>query len=282
MGNGDAGGLGELPTEEQARYLVACRQMTKLALDHAIPITFAPPLGRFAVPLRGGQIRTVTLPLTLGKIESASGSVLHLQGEYFVVTAEHILEEYEKRLSKGEVLNWQVGELRFDPLPRVAWRGSSKRRSKDIVFLRVSEQEARDACADRTIIISSPALWPPAAPQEGRTVLLAGFPTQLREVDNGIIRPGPFSAMLPVTTSTGDGTFKCRYNYDELISFNELPLPLEEMRGSAGGVSGGPVFSMETISYPFVGVISERSGAYEEIDSFVIEAVDGVPSVFPG
>jgi hypothetical protein len=39
---------------------------------------------------------------------------------------------------------------------------------------------------------------------------------------------------------------------------------------------------METISYPFVGVISERSGAYEEIDSFVIEAVDGVPSVFPG
>lgn len=67
--------------------------------------------------------------------------------------------------------------------------------------------------------------------------------------------------MLPVTTSIGDGTFKCRYSYEDLINFNEVPLPLEELRGSAGGVSGGPVFCMETISYPFVGVISQRSGA---------------------
>jgi hypothetical protein len=281
MDESGAHDLSELPSDERQRYLTACRQMTKLALDHAIPIIFAPPIGKFAIPLNEGKFGTVTLPMTLGKIESATGCVLQLQAAYFVVTAEHVLEAYEKRINEGEVLNWQVGDFRFDPLPRVAWRGSSKNRPKDIVFLRVSEQEAKEACADRTHILSAPTGWPPRAPQEGEMVLLAGYPTQLREVDGGVIRPGPLSAMLPVSTSTGDGTFKCRYEYADLISFDSHALPLEGLSGNLGGVSGGPVFSMGTICYPFVGVISQRSGAFDDFDTFVIEAVEGVPSSFP-
>lgn len=281
MDEGRAGGFNELPCEEQQRYLTACRQMTKLALDHAVPITFAPPLGKFAVPLTGGKFSTVTLPMSLGKIESATGCVLQLHDAYFVVTADHILEAYENRINEGEVLNWQVGELRFDPISRVAWRGSTKNKPKDIVFLRVTEQEAREACADRNHILSAPTGWPPRAPQEGEMVLLAGYPTQLREVDGGVIRPGPLSAMLPVTTSTGDGTFKCRYEYEDLISFDPQALPLEGLRGNLGGVSGGPVFSMGAICYPFVGVISQRSGAFDDFDAIVVEAAEGVPSSFP-
>ena len=282
MDQSGAGDFNELSEQEQKRWLTASRQMTKLARDHAIPITFAPPINTFAIPLDGGRIGTVTLPRSLGKVESATGCVLQLQSEYFIVTAEHVLQEYEKRLGAGEVLNWQVGRLRpFDPRSRIAWRGSSKHRPKDIVFLRISEQEAKEACADRTHIISASTAWPISAPQEGQAVLLAGYPSQLREVVNGTIRPGSVSALFRVTTSAGDGTFKCRYEYAELISFDEQPLPLKDLRTNMGGISGGPVFSVGKISYPFVGVISQASGAFEEFAKIVIEALEGVPSSFP-
>lgn len=282
MDQGGAGDFNKLPGEEQKRYLTASRQMTKLARDHAIPITFAPPVKTFAIPLEGGRIGTVTLPRSLGKVESATGCVLQLQSEYFIVTAEHVLEEYENRLGDGELLNWQVGRLPpIDPLSRIAWRGSSKHRPKDVVFLRISEQEAKEACADGTHIISATSDWPTLAPQEGQTVLLAGYPSQLREVVNGIIMPGSLSALFRVTTSTGDGTFKCRFEYAELISFDEQPLPLKDLRTNVGGISGGPVFSVGNISYPLVGVISQASGAFEEFDKIVIEALEGVPSSFP-
>jgi hypothetical protein len=280
-GEGDVGDLSRLPTDEEARHNALCGQMTKLALDHAISIIFSPPLGKFT-PLNGDKIGTVTLPLGPGKIESATGCVLQLQDAYFVVTAEHVLEGYETRIKNGEELNWQVGELRFDPLSRVVWRGNAKPRPKDIVFLRVSEKEANEACANRTRIISAPTEWPPPAPNVGQLVLLAGYPSQLREVDNGTIRPGPLSAMLLVTRSTGDGTFKCDSKYTDLASFDSHALPVEDLPGDIGGVSGGPVFRIEDSINPFifVGVISQHWNPFGEIDSFVIEGVDGVPSSF--
>lgn len=65
MDQSGAGDFNELSEEEQKRYLTASRQMTKLARDHAIPITFAPPIKTFAIPLDGGRIGTVTLPRSL-------------------------------------------------------------------------------------------------------------------------------------------------------------------------------------------------------------------------
>ena len=270
--------LVKLPMVEQERYLTASRHMTLFARDHSIPIAFAPPLKTFV-----GRIGTFTLPLTLGKIDGATGCMLQLQSGVFLVTAEHVLEEYERRLSQGEVLNWQVGRLPpFDPLPRVAWRGNCKYKSsgKDVVFLRMSDREAREACAGRTNILSASAGWPPPAPQVGQAVLFAGYPNELREIDSGILKPGSFSALLRVTTSTGDGSFKCRFEYAELFSFDNQPLPLEQIHANLGGMSGGPVFSVGNISYPFAGVISQRCGGFRDSDTIVIEAVEGVPSSF--
>lgn len=281
MNKSNPSAFANLEPEDRQRYLTAARQMTKFARDHAVPIAYAPPVRTFHIPLDGGGIGSVTLPLTLGKVETASGCVLQLESEYFIVTAEHVVEDFEKRTKEGEVLNWQVGRLQpFNPLDRIAWRGSSKHRAKDIIFIRMSEKEANEACANRTNIISASTKWPAPAPQEGETVLLAGYPTQLREVANGVIEPGSLSAMFRVTTSVGDGTFKCQYEYAELINFAEQQLPMQDLRVNVGGISGGPVFGVRNISYPFVGVISQRSGAFEEIDTIVIESVEDVPSRF--
>ncbi len=112
-------------------------------------------------------------------------------------------------------------------------------------------------------------------------MLLAGYPNELRETDNGVVKPGSFSARLEVTTQTGDGTFKCRLEYSELLSFDEQPVPMKELRANVGGMSGGPVFAVEAICYPFVGVITQRGGGFGDFDNIVIEAVEGVSSSFP-
>lgn len=232
-----------------------------------------------------GKVEIINIPTpTPHQIESASGCLLQLQNEYFLGTAEHVLDKYQERLSNGESLVWQVGSVPFDPLPRVAWRGSSKSRRKDIVFLKLSESEARRACADQARIIPVSNAWPPSAPKVGELVLLAGYPKRIREVENDTITLGPLSAMLKVTGSVGDGTFKCRYESSDVTSFDPEALPLEDLRGNIGGISGGPVFRIEDSTDPFVfvGVISEIGGGnLDEADTYVIEAVDGVPSSFP-
>ena len=285
MNEGGAGDLRKLPIEEDTQYLATCRLLTKLALDHAVPITFAPPFGRACIHRNDGRVERITVPPpTPDQIESATCCLLQLRDEYFLVTAEHVLDKYEERLDNGESLVWQVGAVPFDPLRHVAWRGSSKSKRKDIVFLRLLEREARAACGDQARIILAANGWPPSAPKEDELVLLAGYPKQIREVENDTIAPGPLSTMLKVTRSTGDGIFKCRYESSDVTSFAPGTWPLEDLRGKTGGVSGGPVFRIEDSSDPFVfvGVISEvGGGTVDGADTFVIEAVDGVPSRFP-
>jgi hypothetical protein len=142
------GGLDEfskLSIDDQKRYRATSSQMTKFARDHAIPIAFAPPIGRFAVPVGEGKVGMVTVPLSLGSIAGATGCILRLQTGLYVVTAEHVLKCYEERVYQGEKLDWIVGRLRFDPLQRerALWRGSCKHQPKDIVFIEVLEREAR-------------------------------------------------------------------------------------------------------------------------------------------
>ena len=223
----------QLSPEAQARYIEVSQQLANLARDHAVPIIFAPPLS------------------IGGKINGASGCVLRLDAGIVVVTASHVLAGYEERIRTGEVLNWQVGNLPpFEPLSRVAWRD----RERDIVLLRISENEARyiGRCT-----VSAPPKWPPYLPQEGQFVLVAGYPKALREADPsfGWIGSGPWSGVFRVT-AVGEGYCKCHIERKDLISFNGGPLP--EPGTQTGGLSGGPVLLVGNLSYPLVGVITDR------------------------
>ena len=303
-----AGRFRELPGKEQERYLDVMRELTTFARGHATPICFAPPLGTFGVPLGEGKMATVTLPLSLGNIDGASGCVLRLESGVFVITADHVLTTYENRLAKGERLNWQVGKLPpFDPRVRVIWRDQANLRTpeeilrqvstdeapekpsslipyrpKDIVFLKLSEQEAQQACGDRTGIVPTPADWPPALLEVGQLVVLAGYPNQLKEVDlAGTMTRGACSAVFRVTT-VGDGNGKCQFAYEDLINFS-VGSPLPNMStANLGGMSGGPVFVLASfgeygeIQYPrLTGVFIERWGHDPTSDIVEIATFDG-------
>ncbi len=248
---GAAHRFSQLPAQEQVHYRAVAQQMVRLAQHCAVPIIFAPPL-------RIG-----------GKLNGATGCVLQLGSVSFVVTASHVLREYQDRLRLGEVLNWQVGALPpFDPLPRVAWRDENR----DIVFLRVTEEEAKATGGVSSCVVSPSTGWPPRAPEVGQIVLVSGYPKALREVDaSGWIGAGPYSGMFRVTR-TGDGYFYCQIEQKDLISFDGGPLPAPG--SDVGGVSGGPALLVGTIVYPLVGVVTEHSRHFDLLRIATLDSVD--------
>jgi hypothetical protein len=238
-----------LSDQEQARYRKVARSVVQHVQRYAVPLCFAPPLS------------------IGGKVNGATGCVLHLESAgWFMVTANHVLSEYEMRRT-GERLNWQFGHLPpFDPIPRIAWRDAAR----DIVLLQLSEQEVAVACDSTSLTFSAVAGWPPVAPAVGQVVVMAGFPKILREVGSTQIEAGPYAAMFRVT-SIGDGYFYCQIEQKELISFGEEPLP--PPAGDLGGLSGGPVAMMTNLAYPLIGIVTEHLQQYKILRIATLEGI---------
>ena len=162
----------------------------------------------------------------------------------------YVLSGYEERQQAGEILNWQVGNLPpLDPISRIAWRDTHM----DIVLLEIGEDEARTI---GPCIISAPPAWPPPVPKMGQLVLVGGYPKSLREeaLAPGWIGAGPYSAIFRVTLA-GETKFKCAIERRDLIAFDGgLPVPGTDM----GGLSGGPVFLVDALTCPLVGIVTDR------------------------
>ncbi len=225
------------------------RTLVQLAQRYAIPLCLAPPLS------------------IGGKVNGATGCIVRLDSGPFIITANHVLDEYERRI-KAERINWQFGRLPpFDPLPRVAWRNAKR----DIVFLEISESEVNSACNETSLVFSAVRGWPPPTPTERQVVLIAGYPRTLREVGSSDISAGPYSALFRIT-SVGEGYFYCQIEQEELISFDGGPLPPSD--AEVGGLSGGPAALMLQLDYPLVGVVIEHSQTYNILK---ISTVDNIP-----
>jgi hypothetical protein len=221
--------------------------MVRLAQSYAVPIVYAPP------PRHGGVIN------------GATGTVLKVGLEHFILTASHVLDGYEKRQVSGERLNWQVGHLPpFDPLSRIAWRDCAR----DIVLLRLCGDEASQVGS----WVVTPSSWPPERPDVGALVLVAGYPKVLREEIGSLetIGSDPLSAMFRVTT-TGEGYFVCQIEQEDLVSFNEGPVP--DADTDFGGLSGDPALLVGAIDYPLVGVVSQYEANFQLLRIATLEGV---------
>jgi hypothetical protein len=265
------------------------RELMSFAQGHAIPACFAPPLLTATVPLATGPV-AVKLPLTLGKVDGASGCVLQLQSGYFFVTAEHVLAEYEKRIREGERLNWQIGRLPpFDPISRLAWRDKTDAyersqmpyRPTDIVLLRLSKEEAQEACGEARMV-PTPAKWPPPPLSIGQHVVMAGYPNQLRAVDLAGTMNREACGLAFQVTNLGDGYCKCQFLYDDVIDFGGAAQP-DAKSVNLGGMSGCPVFALASsgesglVQYPrLAGVFTERWGRDATIDIIEIATFEKV------
>lgn len=277
-----------LSQNQQDLYRSIMRELMDFAQGHAIPMCFAPPLVTAAVPLATGPI-AVKLPLTLGKVDGASGFILQLRSGYFFVTAEHVLAEYERRVREGERLNWQIGKLPpFDPISRIGWRDKTDAyqrslmpyRPTDIVLLRLSEVEAQEACGEAHIV--TPAEWPPPPLSIGQHVVIAGYPNQLRAVDLAGTMNREACGLAFQVTNVGDGYCKCQFLYEDVIDFAGAAKPVLK-NVNLGGMSGCPVFAIASagegalVQYPrLAGVFTDRWGHDETIDMIEIATFEKV------
>jgi|HubBroStandDraft_6_1064221.scaffolds.fasta_scaffold248625_2 hypothetical protein len=238
-----------LSPDEQTLYIAAAQNLIRRAQPCAIPIIIAPP------PSLGGEVNGATC------------CTIRLSSGCFIVTASHVLEGYERRLQKEPRLNWQVGGLPpFDPLPRIAWRSVPR----DIVFLRVSEDEAVHACGAKGCIIPAATGWPPQRPNMGDPILVLGYPKTLREVDQSWIGGGPYSAILRVTAA-GDDYVYSQIEHKDLMSFDGGPLPAPST--DLGGLSGGPVVLIAKVA-SFVGLVSQHHQSYDLLRIATLNGTD--------
>lgn len=191
-----------LSKEQQDLYRSIVHELMNFAQGHTLPMCFAPPLITATVPLAAGPV-AVRLPLTLGKVDGASGCILQLQSGYFFVTAEHVLAEYEKRTREGERLDWQIGKLPpFDPDSRVAWRDKTDAfersqmpyRPTDIVLFRLTKEEAEEACGEARIVpharaVAAASFEHRPTPRNGRLSKPATRGRSCRNDEQGGLRP---------------------------------------------------------------------------------------------
>ncbi len=169
--------LDALDEASRRRLKETAAEMVKFAQKHAAAVIIAPP------PSQGGKLNT------------ASGAVLQLNDTYLFVTAAHVLEEYETRLSQEPNLRWQVGAVVFDPLERLVFRDDKS----DVALFRLMIPEAP---MTDVAIASAVAGWPPPRPALGDFVLVSGYPAADREQRSAKeISFRALSAMFQVTTS---------------------------------------------------------------------------------
>jgi len=182
------------------------------------------------------------------------------------VTAAHVLRGYRAD-AKREYVRMRIWDAVVDDLDeRVICLPSQG--EIDIATLEVDEQLLRTV--GKEIV---PLGWPPHPPQEGRGILLAGYPGDERLIEQGTVNFGLFTAIV-IARTVSEKQITWLIERDWQLDTAEIPPPPPEY--NLGGVSGGPLITLlETDSYVAThtlgGIIAEQPD-YEKSD-FSIERV---------
>ena len=98
--------------------------------------------------------------------------ILDTGEEIFVVTAAHVFEDYVKAKNNGEVISCQLSNIDFELEERLISCLGSK--SMDIATFSITAEEIERI--DKNVLNGSQKIWPPALPNEGESLIVAGFP----------------------------------------------------------------------------------------------------------
>jgi hypothetical protein len=241
----------ELPESEQRAITAAGQHMTRLAYEYATVI------------LIGAS------PEDDGHVNHGSGFLVRLGARLFLGTAAHVLAQYEKRLSQGEDVVFEAGQVAIDPKSRIRWRDDAR----DVVFLEVTSAEA----ARMGVWGQEPgSQWPPAQPAIGSYVVLSGYPAETRKrlSATGFEFPA-FSVMLQVS-SASEGRIVCQFTRENWISFGHQDIPAPGT--NFGGMSGAPVLAIYPLSYPLIGLVTQFHSSFELL---YISTFEDLPTQFP-
>ena len=188
------------------------------------------------------------------------------------VTAAHVLNAYLADSGRASV-RLQIADASVDDLRSRIIDISEK---LDLATFEVDEKLLQET-GKRIIPLSN---WPPTMPQEGRGIMLAGYPAIERQTGNNSVNFGLFTALVTARTITD-------------VQITWLVEPKEQLPGAnlqppppfygLGGVSGGPLItwieSQHFIATFSIGGIIVEHPDYNDND-FAVERVIAVRADF--
>jgi hypothetical protein len=238
-----------LSPEDRARFQAGSRELVNLAWSYILPVRIA-----YIVNDREEDYNTGT------------GILLRLGGEYMIGTAWHVFALYDRGKQAGEDVVLLVGDVPLEP-PQVRFAD----RENDIVFLAIPEVLVRDLDA---VPYDPGSRWPPRRVTTDDSVFFCGLPAFLRSDEGeGEILFGNMSLVLTVS-SVAEHHFVLPLEREKWEDLGRVPLPGEDV--FLGGLSGAPVFVMDDLSYPLVGLISAVG---ESLPLLYVASLSHVPAI---
>lgn len=196
---------------------------------------------------------------------TGTGVLLRLGNSYAVATAWHVFAEYLTRQGRGEDVVLLVDNAPLYP-PEVTFADEDN----DVVLLRVPAEHLSRIDA---VPYDPGAKWPPRRVTTDDVVIFCGLPAYLRVEDgSGELLFGNLTLCLTVT-SASETRFVLQLDREEWEDLGRLPLPGADV--PLGGISGAPVFVMDDLSYPLVGLVSEIG---ETLPLLYVSSLSGIPA----
>lgn len=183
----------------------------------------------------------------------ASGVMVHALNRILFFTAQHVVQGFRDRHSDNPLVVFQVGNVSFDPEPRILYESDSQ----DIAVLDMNLSDIERVPALTWVH----ADWPPESPQVGEFVAFAGFPIEYRQNgEPGSVDLAGVGGIMQVTSVTENG-FKCVMERERLILTRGEQVPPPGSR--LWGMSGGPVFRLVDRKPVLVGIVTDFGPDFE-------------------
>lgn len=146
------------------------------------------------------------------------------------VTAAHVLRAYLADAESGAVRSQIVNSVVDDLRTRII----DIEEKLDITTFAVDDALLHDT--NKAIVLI--ANWPPRPPQEGRGIMLSGYPTVVRNVESNQVSFGLFTSLVIARTVT-DVQITWVIEPEESVANARIPTPPPQH--GLGGISGGPL-----------------------------------------
>src|SRR3954464_4997083 len=138
-----------LPTAEQQRRLAYYDRTARQAHSHCCSVLIGCPLQ------------------PTHEARSATGTLLRLEEQHFLITANHVLDGFAKKSEAGPV-HFQAGGLVINPWARLVHQDTAN----DLAVLAIDEKDVPSIGCTPYEPVGS---WPPDCPQDHDFVHLCGF-----------------------------------------------------------------------------------------------------------
>jgi hypothetical protein len=226
-----------LPQHERDRIRAEGDAIGQRVINHLVQVLIGVPGGRAPA----------------GEANHASGMAVLVGARPVFFTAQHVLAKYRKRRDANEETVFQIGNVSFDPEPRVLFESVED----DIVALGLNISD-QDRVPGYTWI---PDVWPPVPPSKDEFVAFAGFPTEYRRDEgSGVVDLAAIGGLMRVASTTGR-SFRCVMERERLIKTRGPHVPPPGTR--LWGMSGGPVFRIVEGAPQLTGIITDFGPSFE-------------------